>query len=66
MDGGLRGASSSGGFPVETPGPRRLPSQSFTHSGTVPDAKATLPSARIHISASECLHGNLRLGHVHL
>jgi hypothetical protein len=47
-------------------GPRRRESQSLTHCGGVPEAKATLPSARIHMSARLCLQGNLRLGHVHL
>jgi hypothetical protein len=46
--------------------PRRRESQSFTHSGTIAAANAADPSARIHISASACLHGNFLLGHVHL
>src|SRR5262245_54423215 len=46
-------------------GPRRRASQSFTQSGGA-CAVMGRPSARIHISASECLQGNLRLGQVHL
>ena len=48
------------------PAPRLRPSQSLTHAGTGASTNARLPSTRIHISASECLQGNLRLGQVHL
>jgi hypothetical protein len=45
---------------------RRRATQSSTHWGGDARAKAGAPSARIHMSASTCLHGNLRLGQVHL
>src|SRR5262249_31745649 len=55
------------GFPaVAADGPRRRESQSFTHSGTGAGANKEDFSARIHISAKACLHGNFRLGQVHL
>jgi hypothetical protein len=58
------GARSAAG--VACDGPRRRESQSLTHCGGVPEAKAALPSAGIHMRARLCLQGNLRLGHVHL
>src|SRR5215467_4887559 len=58
--------SSWVGFPAAADGPRRRESQSFTHSGTGAGANKADLSARIHISAKACLHGNFRLGQVHL
>jgi hypothetical protein len=62
-----RGAApAAAGFALSRPDPRRRPIQSSTHCGRTPGANPAPPSAPIHISASACLQGNLRLGQVHL
>ena len=43
----------------------RLPSHSVTQSGGVPAGTRSGDSAARNSSPSECLHGNLRLGHEH-
>jgi hypothetical protein len=66
MEGLVFGLASSSISLAEFDVPRLRESQSFTQSGTVAAEKAADLSARIHMSASACLHGNFLLGHVHL
>src|SRR6185369_10670645 len=66
MEGRGLGSLSSSVLVAVVDVPRLRESQAFTHSGTAAGANVADLSARIHISASECLHGNFLLGHVHL
>jgi hypothetical protein len=66
MEGLVFGLASSSISLAEFDVPRLRESQSFTQSGAVAAANAADLSARIHMSAGACLHGNFLLGQVHL
>jgi hypothetical protein len=66
MEGRDLGWASSWSLLAGVAVPRLRESQSFTQSGTAAGTNVADLSARIHMRASECLHGNFLLGQVHL